>query len=105
MYLNGLNKNKFILPKVDEDYFDVYHIFEIRTEKRDELKQYLLDNGIKTEIHYPVAPKNQEGYKGILDMQETPLAEEIASTILSLPISFGTREEDVKYIIDFMNKF
>ena len=38
-------------------------------------------------------------------MQETPLAEEIASTILSLPISFGTREEDVKYIIDFMNKF
>lgn len=105
MYLNGLNKNKFILPKVDEDYFDVYHIFEIRTEKRDELKQYLLDNGIKTEIHYPVAPKNQEGYKGILDMQETPLAEEIASTILSLPISFGTREEDVKYIIDIMNKF
>ena len=105
MYLNGLNKNKFILPKVDEDYFDVYHIFEIRTEKRDELKQYLLNNGIKTEIHYPVAPKNQEGYKGILDMQETPLAEEIASTILSLPISFGTREEDVKYIIDIMNKF
>ena len=105
MYLNGLNKNKFILPKVDEDYFDVYHIFEIRTEKRDKLKQYLLDNGIKTEIHYPVAPKNQEGYKGILDMQETPLAEEIASTILSLPISFGTREEDVKYIIDIMNKF
>lgn len=105
MYLNGLDKNKFILPKVDSDYFDVYHIFEIRTEKRDELKQYLLDNGIKTEIHYPVAPKNQEGYKGILDMQETPLAEKIASTILSLPISFGTKEEDVKYIIDIMNKF
>lgn len=105
MYLDGLDKNKFILPKVDSDYFDVYHIFEIRTEKRDELKQYLLDNGIKTEIHYPVAPKNQEGYKGILDMQKTPLAEEIASTILSLPISFGTKEEDVKYIIDIMNKF
>lgn len=105
MYLEGLDSKKFILPKVDENYFDVYHIFEIRTSRRDELKQYLLDNGIKTEIHYPVAPRNQEGYKGILDMQETPLAEEIASTVLSLPISFGTREEDVKFIIGVMNKF
>ena len=44
IYLESLDRNKFQLPAVDSDYFDVYHIFQIRTKKRDELKQYLLDN-------------------------------------------------------------
>ncbi|MCI5523889.1 MAG: DegT/DnrJ/EryC1/StrS family aminotransferase, partial [Spirochaetia bacterium] len=81
-------------------------IFQIRTEKRDELKKYLLDNSIKTEIHYPVAPVNQEGYKDTLGKQKpAPLSEKLADTVLSLPISFGTTEEEVKYVIQTMNKF
>lgn len=106
MYFDGLDKNKFILPLIDERYFDVYHIFQIRHKNRDELKQYLLDNGIKTEIHYPVAPINQEGYKDIFKNQKpTPIAEEIHNTVLSLPISYGTTEEEVKRIIEVINNF
>ncbi|MDY4902281.1 MAG: DegT/DnrJ/EryC1/StrS family aminotransferase [Treponema sp.] len=106
LYLDGLDRNKFQLPVVDSDCFDVYHIFQIRTEKRDELKKYLLDNSIKTEIHYPVAPVNQEGYKDTLGKQKpAPLSEKLADTVLSLPISFGTTEEEVKYVIQTMNKF
>ena len=106
MYFDGLDKNKFILPVVDEKYFDVYHIFQIRHEKRDELKAYLLENGIKTEIHYPVAPINQEGYQEIFKNQkETPIAEKIHNTVLSLPISYGTAEEEVSRVIEVINQF
>lgn len=66
LYLENLD-DRFIKPIVDEDYFDVYHIFNIRYENRDELKEYLLDNGVKSEIHYPLAPNKQKAMNGILD--------------------------------------
>ena len=45
--------------------YNVYHIYNIRTENRDNLKKYLFENGIQTEIHYPVSPNKQEGYLSI----------------------------------------
>lgn len=107
LYLEGLDIKKFQLPVVDEKYFDVYHIFQIQTSRRNDLKSYLQDNGIKTEIHYPIAPINQEGYKEIFNTQKekTEIAEKIADSVLSLQISFGTTEDEVKYVIDVMNKF
>src|SRR5574344_1333723 len=90
MYFDGLDASKFILPVREKDYFDVYHIFNVRSQKRDELKKFLLDNGVKTDIHYPLAPVHQEAMKGILDVEgETPIADEIHNTVLDLPVSFG----------------
>ena len=63
LYLKKISNN-FIKPVVHDDYFDVYHIFNIRHEKRDLLKKYLFDNGISTEIHYPVPPNKQKALKG-----------------------------------------
>ena len=104
LYLSGLNDN-FIKPVVSEDNFDVYHIFNIRHERRDELKDFLLKNGVRTEIHYPVAPNRQQAMKGIIDKQETPIAEEIHQTTLSLPISYFHKEDDVLKVIEVMNAF
>jgi dTDP-4-amino-4,6-dideoxygalactose transaminase len=104
LYLKHL-KQDFIKPIVHPDYYDVYHIFNIRHSKRDDLKSYLLKNEIKTEIHYPVAPNKQLAMKGILDGQQTPIAEEIHQTTLSLPISYYHTEQDVHQVIDIMNKF
>jgi dTDP-4-amino-4,6-dideoxygalactose transaminase len=104
IYLKEL-KSDFIKPQVHEDYEDVYHIFNIRHPKRDALKEYLLKNGVKTEIHYPLAPNKQKAMKGILDNQATPIAEEIHSTTLSLPISFYHTEEEVLRVIEAMNAF
>jgi len=64
-----------------------------------------LDNNIKTEIHYPVAPVDQEAMKGILDEQETPIAQLIHATTLSLPISFYHTEADVIRVVEAMNNF
>ncbi len=104
IYLQGLNNN-FVKPTVDSDYHDVYHIFSVRHPKRDELKKYLLDNNIKTEIHYPVSPVKQLAMKGIIDHFETPISEEIHNTILSLPISFYHTENDIHKVIEVANKF
>src|SRR5687768_5317947 len=104
LYLQGL-KGDFIKPAVHEDYYDVYHIFNVRHPKRNELKEYLLQNGIKTEIHYPIAPNKQKAMCGIIDNQHTPIAEQIHNTTLSLPISFFHTESEINYIIEIMNKF
>ncbi|MEO5911179.1 MAG: DegT/DnrJ/EryC1/StrS family aminotransferase [Pelobium sp.] len=98
-------KSDFIKPLVHQDFYDVFHIYNIRHPKRDELKEYLLLNEIKTEIHYPVAPNKQKAMKGIIDDQDTPIANEIHQTTLSLPISFCHSEGDVVRVIEVMNRF
>jgi dTDP-4-amino-4,6-dideoxygalactose transaminase len=104
VYLSNLN-NKFTKPVVDSNYFDVYHIFNIRHKKRDELKEYLLKNNIKTEVHYPVSPNKQTAMKGIIDEVKCPISEEIHKTTLSLPISFFHSKEDIKQVIEVLNRF
>jgi len=101
IYLENIS-DKFIKPVVDEDYFDVYHIFNIRCDKRDMLKTYLLEHGIKTEIHYPLAPHKQKVMQGIIE-GEYPISEEIHNTTLSLPISYFHTKEDVLRVCEVVN--
>lgn len=98
-------KSDFIKPQIHPDHFDVYHIYAVRHPKRDELKEYLLKNGVRTEIHYPLAPNKQKAMKGILGHFDTPIAEEIHQTTLSLPISYFHTSSDVEKVIEIMNKF
>ncbi|OQA78582.1 MAG: dTDP-3-amino-3,6-dideoxy-alpha-D-galactopyranose transaminase [bacterium ADurb.Bin243] len=105
IYMKGL-KSDFIKPQVHQDYYDVYHIFNIRHEKRDALREYLLKNGVKTEIHYPVAPHRQKAMKDFIDEKlGFEISELIHSTTLSLPISFCHTDEEVYRVIEIMNKF
>lgn len=104
LYLQHL-KSDFIKPVVHSDHHDVYHIFNIRHPKREQLKDFLLSNNIKTEIHYPITPNKQKAMIGILDDQSSPIAEEIHQTTLSLPISYFHTEQDVLRVIEVMNTF
>ncbi|GMU94978.1 DegT/DnrJ/EryC1/StrS family aminotransferase [Ignavibacterium album] len=103
IYLKYL-KDDFIKPYVNDDYYDVYHIFNIRHPQRDQLKEYLLKNQIQTEIHYPVPPHKQKAMRGII-LGEYPISEEIHNTTLSLPCSFGHRDDDIYRVVEVMNKF
>jgi dTDP-4-amino-4,6-dideoxygalactose transaminase len=64
--------DKFIKPNPGEDYHHVYHIYNILHPKRDELKEYLSENNISTEIHYPVAPQHQFALKNLLKSYNYP---------------------------------
>jgi len=104
LYHRGL-KSDFIKPVLEYDYYDVFHIYNVRHERRDELKEHLRKNDIQTEIHYPVAPHRQKAMKGILDDRVYPIAEEIHNTTLSLPISYFHKEEDILKVVDALNRF
>lgn len=94
----------FIKPLVEPDYYDVFHIFCIRHQERDRLKQFLLERGIKTEVHYPVAPHRQKAMEGILH-GNYPISEEIHNTVISLPISYFHTEEDVRTVVQALREF
>lgn len=104
LYLEGLEGSYFTCPRIEEDFFDVYHIFNIRHPKRDALKEYLSQCGISTEIHYPIPPHKQEAMKNILK-GDYPISEEIHRTTLSLPISYATTQEEVLRVIDALKNF
>jgi dTDP-4-amino-4,6-dideoxygalactose transaminase len=104
IYLKEL-KSDFIKPSVSEDCYDVYHVFNIRHPKRDALKDFLLKNHIKTEIHYPIPPHKQKAMQGILDKDSYPVSEEIHRTTLSLPISYGHTADDIYKVIETIDKF
>jgi dTDP-4-amino-4,6-dideoxygalactose transaminase len=104
LYLVGL-KDDFIKPVSHPDFYDVYHIFTIRHERRDALKEYLLNQGVKTDIHYPVPPHSQKAMQGMIKGGPFPLAEEIHRTTLSLPISFFHTEADIEQVIETANRF
>ena len=104
LYLHGL-KDDFIKPTVHPDLYDVYHIFNIRHERRDDLKEFLFKHGVKTDIHYPVPPHAQKALQGLIKGGPFPISEEIHRTTLSLPISFFHTESDIEKVIEVANKF
>jgi dTDP-4-amino-4,6-dideoxygalactose transaminase len=104
IYLQNLSSD-FILPQVNKDFYDVYHIFNVRHNKRDKLKEYLLKNEIQTDIHYPVAPHQQPALKAMYKGKKFPVSEEIHATTLSLPIAYFHTEKDIEKVVKVMNKF
>ncbi|MDT3404214.1 DegT/DnrJ/EryC1/StrS family aminotransferase [Mucilaginibacter terrae] len=104
LYLQHL-KSDFILPVVEDGYEDVYHIFNVRHERRDDLKAYLLEKCIGTEIHYPVPPHEQKAMQEVLKGQNFPIAKEIHQTTLSLPCSYWHTEEQIEQVVEAMNGF
>jgi dTDP-4-amino-4,6-dideoxygalactose transaminase len=103
IYQEGISTS-FIKPNIDKDFYDVFHIYNIRHRRRDELKKYLSDNGIKTEIHYPVPPHKQNAMTFLRSLS-LPISEEIHSTTLSLPISAFHTQEDIEQVIKVLNGF
>ncbi len=93
-----------IQPRRRDDEHDVFHIFGIRHPRRDELKAFLLERGIKTEIHYPIPPHRQEAMRGIL-AGDYPIADELHATELSLPISHGHDENQVLAVCKAISAF
>lgn len=98
-------KGSIILPKRIDGVDEVYHIYPIRHLKRDALRQYLLENNIRTEIHYPVPPHKQKAFAGLFPDARLPVSEEIHATILSLPISYIHSEEDIYRVVEVVNNY
>ncbi len=104
LYHQGLS-NEIIKPVLNPDYFDIYHIYNIRHRRRDELREFLVSKGIGTEIHYPLPPYRQQALQGMFADNNFPITEEIHASTLSLPISFHHTEVDILQVIEAINSF
>ena len=103
-YISEIKNDKIVLPFHDNSKNHVFHLFVIRTNRRNELQNYLLQNDIQTVIHYPIAPHKQKALIGFNNLS-FPIAEKIHEEVLSLPISPVMTFDEVDYIIEIMNKF
>ncbi len=105
-YLENLKDIKgMILPKREDWARQAYHLFVIRTNKRDELKQYLKDNNISCGIHYPIALPKLNAYKYLNQENEDFFANKADRQLLSLPIGDHLTMKDLKDIIKAIREF
>ena len=98
--------SEIILPVTAPNCTSVYHLFIIRTSRRNELQKFLAEQGIGTMIHYPVPPHLQEAYKELnYQKGDFPIAESIAETALSLPLFPGITSEEIEYVCHSIKRF
>ncbi len=98
----------------------VYHIFPVFSPRRDELQHYLLENGVGTEIHYPIPPHQQQCYKinaplsSVSSLSQSsssvsslslPITEQIHAQELSIPCHQALTDDEVTRIIELLNNF
>jgi dTDP-4-amino-4,6-dideoxygalactose transaminase len=93
---------------VPEGYEHVFHQYTVRVPdgKRDDLRAYLIDNGVGSEVYYPVPVHKQSFYIEDLGYNLTlPVAEKAAEEVLSLPIHPALSADDLETIVATVNEF
>lgn len=103
IYINKVNNPLIRIPQCD-DRDCVWHIFPVLCEQRDRLQQYLKDNGVETQIHYPVPPHKQRCYSEWNHLS-FPITERIHREELSIPCNQAMKNEEVDEIINLLNSF
>ena len=94
-------------PVVKDGYKHVYHQYTIKVKdgKRDELSDYLIENGIGNGIYYPIPLYNQVLYTNMGYNQSLPVTDEIVKDVLSLPIHAKLTKFDLDLIIKTIKDF
>lgn len=96
------------IPVVPEGYDHVFHQYTIRVDGsiREELRTYLLENGIEADVYYPVPIHKQIFYSEELTYKVSmPQSELAANEVLSLPVHPGLSQEDLEKITETVNAF
>ena len=103
-YLENIKHDEITLPIVQDWDAHVFHLFPVLCKQRDQLQQYLKNNGIETLIHYPIPPHKQKAYEDWNSMI-LPITEKIHAEELSLPISQVITDEELKVVVKTVNSF
>lgn len=106
LYNRTITHSDVTLPQQQEESWHVFHLYVIRSPQRDRLRQYLSENGIGTQIHYPVPCHRQNAYADLaLAVGSYPVAEQMAREILSLPIYPEMSDAEVLHVAGIINRF
>lgn len=102
-YRDGFARTDLTLPAPPQVADPVWHLYVVRSEKRDELKAHLARHGVQTLIHYPCPPHRQGAFKGM--NHSLPVAEKLAREVLSLPIGPHLTDSQVDLVINAVSDF
>ncbi len=102
IYINKVKNPLIHIPHSDRE--NVWHIFPVLCERRDELKEFLLSQGVETQIHYPIPPHKQFCYKE-WNKQSLPITERIHAEELSIPCNQIMTNEEANHVADLLNSF
>jgi dTDP-4-amino-4,6-dideoxygalactose transaminase len=106
MYGKGIDNPLIAKPQADSRAVHAFHLYVIRCPHRDHLREYLRQNGVGTQIHYPIPCHLQQAYKDLgLKKGSYPVTERYASEILSLPIYPELADEEIGYIVGKINQY
>ena len=105
-YLAEIKHPEVLLPRTYADKSHVWHIFAVRSRRRDALQANLSDQGIGTQIHYPL-PVHRQGAYADAGFAGTPIpvAEGIAAEVLSLPLFIGMTDAETGAVVDAVNRW
>lgn len=103
-YSTEIKNDKITLPFCDLSENHVFHLFVIQTQNRNELQQFLAQNGIETLIHYPVPPHQQKALSHWNHLS-FPITEMIHNEVLSLPMSPVMTDDEVTKVITVLNQY
>jgi perosamine synthetase len=94
-------------PLANKDITPVFHLYVIRSKRRDELASYLSGKGVETVIHYPVPIHLQPVYVQMYGYMEGsyPVSERLSASVLSLPLFPEMKDEEVKYVCEQIKGF
>ncbi len=103
-YTNSIHNQHIVLPQYTNKEDHVFHLFVIKSKFRDELKEYLFNNGVETAIHYPKSIHNQHAYQELKTLN-LPITSQLHKEILSIPINQVLEESEIEKISDLLKKF
>lgn len=103
-YLTEIDNALIELPAIGNKRAHVWHVFAIRSDKRDALRNYLESHGVCTNCHYPVTIADQGAYSED-ELEVTDFARKLANTELSLPLYYGMTDEEIDYVVGLLNAF
>ena len=101
-YLEHITNPEVRLPTIKDWDAHVFHLFPVLCKRRDELQRYLTENGIQTNIHYPIPPHKQKCYAEYRHLA-LPLTEQIHAEELSLPMSPVLELDEMEYVVKILN--
>lgn len=104
MYLEGIKNPSIQLPWYSGTEDHVFHLFVVRTKKREWFQQYLQEKGVQTVIHYPIPPHKQSAFSEWNSLSY-PISERIHREVLSLPISPVMTDKQVATVIRLVNNY
>lgn len=103
-YLIGIKNNAIALPFYHNSENHVFHLFVVRVKNRTKLQEYLMENGIQTQIHYPIPPHKQKALSQFSHLS-FPITEKIHDEALSLPMSPVMTDDEVDFVIKILNQW